>query len=136
MVCDIYIHSLCSTCKKELYILCVLLFWQHTFFVEGFNDETIEKTVYEFTSRNSAEIPYLPINYLFTAASSLIKPQAIMTVKLAVSYSIARICKISGFGAENIIDRRKDMRNYSYSNKSISDNIKIIKNSSFYKLNF
>lgn len=95
--------------------------------------ETIDRIVNDFTSQSSETIPYILINYLFISAQKLVKTQAHMAVCLAMSYSIDRICELSCFCIEHVTDIIKYMRDYSYANQYVLDNINHIKESRFYK---
>ena len=98
--------------------------------------ETIDRIVNEFTSQNNEIIPYTLMNYLFVSASRLIEPQARMAVRLALAYSIYCICEISGFSTKNVIDKIKSLRDYSYTDQDVLNNINVIKDSEFYKIKF
>ena len=97
---------------------------------------TIDRIVNDFTSQDTIIIPYTLMNYLFISAWHLTSPQARMAVCLAMSYSVNRICELSGFGMENVIDKIKYMRDCSYNNQDILDNINILKESRFYQKKF
>lgn len=98
--------------------------------------ETIDRIVDEFTSKNNETIPYILMNYLFVSARRLIRPQARTAVQLALLYSIDDICELSDCIKENVIDIIKHMRDYSFTNQNVLENINVIKNSGFYKTKF
>ena len=96
----------------------------------------IDKIVNDFTSQDTIIIPYTLINYLFISAAHLINSKAHTAMCLALSYCIDRICELSDFSSENVTNKIKHMCDLVYTDKDISDNINLIKESKFYKEKF